>query len=257
MNKNQAIVLILAFGLLLGLYFLPISPAEKTGGASAMEATDKIALLHKANEKYTPEQLVEIRQLSDLVENEGVDSVRLEWLEKLSGAWYKVGEPALAGVYAQEIAELRNDEKSWAIAGTTYALGVRKHKENSTQLFCQKRAVEALENAISINPENVSYRINLALCYVDMPPKDNPMKGILMLRELASKYPNNVGVLTQLGGLAIQTGQYTKAIERLEQARKLSPKNPQVLSLLVGAYKGSGNTVQAEKLEMEMKSLQN
>lgn len=253
MNKTQIVVLASAIALLLGIYFLPTRPpkqdATDRSRTMAMETTDKLALLKKTGEKYTPEQLSEIRQLTDLVESSDGDSVRLGWLEKLSGAWYRLGEPVLAGIYAQEIAELRNDEQSWGIAGTTYGLGIKKHKETSTRQFCQKRAVQALENAISINPDRVSHRINLALCYVDMPPANQPMKGILMLRDLLDKYPNDVGVLSQLGGLAIQTGQYEKAVERLGKAYELAPKNVQVMRLLRGAYQGLGNTAKAQELE--------
>lgn len=253
MRKSQILVLSIALALILGLYFAPIKASKQSevdrSRAIEMESTDKTALLRKAAQKYSVEQLAEVQRLNDLQESFTTDSLKLKGLEKLSGAWYKIGEPALAGIYAEDIASVRNDESSWAIAGTTYALGMKIYTDASERKFCQGRAVKALENAISINPDNSQHRINLALCYVDMPLEDNPMKGILMLRDLLDKNPNDVGVLSQLGALAIRTGQYEKAAERLETAFAAEPNNKQVLKLLVNAYTGMGDSSNANKYQ--------
>jgi cytochrome c-type biogenesis protein CcmH/NrfG len=39
---------------------------------------------------------------------------------------------------------------------------------------------------------------------------EEPMKGIMMLRALLEKDPNNIDVIWQLGDLSIQSGQYPK-----------------------------------------------
>lgn len=253
MNRKQILVIGIALALILGLYFAPIKPSGQSdidrSRAIEMESTDKTALLRRAREKYTIEQLSEIQRLLDISESYENDSLKLNGLEKLSGAWYQIGEPALAGIYAEEIALGRNDETSWSIAGTTYALGMKTYTEKEIREFCQGRAVKALENAISINPDNSQHRVNLALCYVDMPLEDQPMKGILMLRDLLDKNPEDVTVLTQLGALAIRTGQYEKAVERLGTAFTVEPNNKQVLSLLVNAYKGMGDIPNTKKYE--------
>lgn len=253
MNKNQILVLGVALALILGLYFVPTKSSNSTqverSRAIEMEATDLSALLRNAKEKYGAEQLTEIQRLTDLMQASETDSIQIEWLEKLSGAWFQLGEPALAGGYAEKIADKKNDEDSWAITGTTYALGIKKYSERDMKDFCQKRAIKALNNAISINPDNSQHRINLALCYVDLPLEKDPMKGILMLRDLLDKNPEDVGVLTQLGVLSIRTGQYEKAVERLGKAFSVQPENKQVLRLLASAYRGMGDISNAEKYE--------
>jgi uncharacterized protein HemY len=79
------------------------------------------------------------------------------------------------------------------------------------------------------------------------------MKGILMLRELDTQHPNNVSVLSQLGRLAIKTGQWEKAITRLEAAQKVEPANDRVACLLLEAYKGAGQVDKAKALENRCK----
>jgi len=84
-------------------------------------------------------------------------------------------------------------------------------------------------------------KVNLALCYVEYPLQDNPMKGILMLVDLNKNNPDNSLVLTNLGRLAIQTRQYDKAIERLGRVVELDPKNRNANCLLAQAYGEMGN----------------
>jgi len=90
----------------------------------------------------------------------------------------------------------------------------------------------------------VEHQVNLALVYAENPPADNPMKAVLLLRDLEKKHPDNASVYNALGRLAIKTGQWERAIERLEKARSLDPKNPNTPCLLSRAYDGAG---QADK----------
>lgn len=253
MNKNQLSLLALALGLTLGLYFIPTKPPKNNNIDRSrkieMESTDESSLLRMTKEKYKGSELVEIQTMMDMLNAAKSENEKINWLEKISGTWYRIGEPALAGVYAQKIAEIKNDEEAWSIAGTSYAAGIRKYTEDKYRTFCFGRALKALENAISMNPDESQHRVNLAMCYVGMPPKDNPMKGVLMLRDLLDKNPEDVGVLTQLGGLAIQTGQYDKAIERLSKANSLEPNNKIVLTYLINAYKGKGDLKKASEYE--------
>jgi len=75
------------------------------------------------------------------------------------------------------------------------------------------------------------------------------MQGILMLKELNDKYPNNVSVLNQLGRLAIQTGQGEKALERLTKAYELDPKNGATICMLASAYEITGDDTNAVKFQ--------
>jgi Flp pilus assembly protein TadD len=67
------------------------------------------------------------------------------------------------------------------------------------------------------------------------------MKGVMMLRELQEAYPDNTLVLNTLGRLALQTGQWVRGIERLQQALALEPDNKNTICLLAQAYAGLGD----------------
>ena len=73
------------------------------------------------------------------------------------------------------------------------------------------------------------------------------MKGILKLVDLNRNHPDNIAVLYQLGRLAIETGQYKKAVLRLEKVLSLSPENKRAICLLAIAYQKTGNEVKADQ----------
>lgn len=177
------------------------------------------------------------------------DSMKIKSYEMLSGNWFKLGYKAIAGHYAESIAKIKEDENSWAIAGTTYASGIKTSKTDKEKDFCYTRGVNAFENAISLNPENLDHKINLAICSVDNPPKDNPMKGIRMLLDLNKNYPDNIGTIYQLASLGLQTGQNEKAIQRLNKILELDPDNNRAFCLLSKAYENLGDASNALKFK--------
>lgn len=158
-------------------------------------------------------------------------------LERLSSEWYRIGRPDIAGYYAEEVANSSKSEEAYSIAGTTYAICIQRMSEQKIKDFCTERAVKIFENAISLDPENTTNRVNLALCYTENPPAENPMKGVLMLVNLSKKHPENALVLSNLGRLAIKTGQWGRAKERLEKAYSVEPNNKEIICLLAQTYK--------------------
>jgi cytochrome c-type biogenesis protein CcmH/NrfG len=109
--------------------------------------------------------------------------------------------------------------------------------------------VLALEKAISLEPDNSQHKINLALVYADLPPENNPMAGIQMLLDMNKKDPQDVEVIVRIGRLAIKTGQYDRAIERLKRALELDPQNKSAPCFLYQAYSGLGDQAKAEEFK--------
>lgn len=221
----------------------------------ALESTNLEVLLKEAKEELEAGALTEVLALEAQLEEALDDTERSDLLKQLSGRWFSLGYPAIAGAYAEQIAVIEGTEESWSIAGTTFTICVQRSEEEKVRAFCTNNAVEAFENAISLNPSNISHQVNLALLYAENPPSDNPMKGITMLLDLNREQPENVLVLNNLARLAIRTGQYDRAIERLEKARSIEPDNANTSCLLAQAYEGSGNTEQAEAFGEQCRKL--
>ncbi|MBK7605446.1 MAG: hypothetical protein IPI15_18140 [Saprospiraceae bacterium] len=64
------------------------------------------------------------------------------------------------------------------------------------------KSSKAPESAISLDPKETNHRVNLATIYAESPPKDNPMKGIMMLLDMSKSEPENITVMNTLGELA-------------------------------------------------------
>ena len=252
MSKLQLIVLSSAFFLFCFLYFVldtkprTHSDIEKIRIQNA-ESTNINALLLDARKTLNPEQATRLLTIDKQINVDGVaDSTKVRLLKEFSSNWYEFGHAAIAGYYAEQAAEIENTEDAWSIAGTSYVIGLKQNEDQKVKEYCSKRAQRAFENAISMNPSNVNHKINLALCFVEAPPQENPMKGILMLRQLNEKHPENVAVLNNLARLAIRTNQFDKAVERLTTAINIESDNIMSNCLLAQAYEGLNDVSKAE-----------
>lgn len=259
MTKLQLAVIASAVALFLAIYIgCETKPknmrALEKSRALVAESTNLDVLLREAKTGLSSEQRAAILTLEQQLTVAPDDSMRVRVLEELARQWFAAGNPAVSGAYAEQIAELRNTDESWSIAATTFTLCVQRVEEEKVKSYCSDQAVRAYENAISLNPGSIAYKVNLALLYADHPPADNPMKGITMLLDLNRESPENVLVLNTLGRLAIRTGQFDRAIERLEKALSLAPDNSTATCLLAQAYAGAGDTAKAgqwaEKCQM-------
>jgi len=232
--------------LFLLIYFgLDTRPPEQASGTQAalgaMQATSAEVLIQDAVPDLSQSQVLELEILEEaLSESEGDPEEKVEALKALSSRWYAFGKPSIAGHFARKVAEEIQNAEAWGIAGSTFSIGLQKAQKEKERKYCSQNAIACFENAISLDPDEVSYRLNLALIYTEQPLPEDPMRGILMLRELNQNYPENVPVLNNLGRLALQTGQNERALERLERSYELDPENPVTSCLLAQAYDAVG-----------------
>lgn len=217
--------------------------------ALVTESTDINTLIREAKTGLPTEKSGAILNFETMLESAEADSLKINALQQLAGAWYRFERPDISGYYAEELANLAATEESWSIAGTTYTICTQRMNDQKVKDFCSGRAIRAFENAISINPSNVQHQVNLALCYAENPPADNPMKGVLMLRDLNEKNPDNPLILKSLGRLAIKTSQFDRAKERLEKALTLQPNDPDIICLLAQTYSGLKDAAKAVEFQ--------
>lgn len=262
MTRLQWITIAISVGLfsLLYLGFDTKAPKQKSFEKSRLlsaESANIEMMLRTAKQALAAPQSNAILAIETQLESAFPDSAKALVLQQLSGKWYDFGQPAIAGHYAENVAQITGTEEAWSIAGTTYTLCVQRSEEQRIKDYCTNHAVQAFENAISINPDNIAHKVNLALCYTENPPQDNPMRGILMLVELNKDFPDNVLVLNNLGRLAITTGQFDRAVQRLEKALSLESNNATSICLLSRAYDGVGQKEKAKQFAEACSKLMN
>lgn len=255
MNKSQW-VLVLVSGMVFVLLFFVFDTktrsqkAVESGRSLTMESTNLNAMLMDSKDDFTIVQMSTVialeRQLV-LLEEEMDTLAVIATYKQLAGEWYRLGKPAISGAYALKVAEMENQEESWAIAGTTFNLCLQKEAKEKVVSYCTEKAILAFETAISLNPDNLSNRINLVLTYTENPPKENPMKGITMLLDLNERFPNKPIILNTLATLAIKTSQYERALERLEKSYEVDPENNKTICMLALVNKQLGNLEDFDK----------
>lgn len=254
LNLPQSIVVVGSALLVVLLFFgfETIPPEQRLvekSRALSFEPADLTNAINAAKQSLDAEEASYFRTLENIVTNAQTDSQRVVALKKLSGAWFDREDYIPAGYYAERVAEIENTEESWSVAGSTYAYALTTSTDISRELkdIARKKAVQAYQNALSINPQNVAHRVNIAICYTEHPPAQNPMKGIQDLLALSEEYPQNTAVLYHLARFGMRTGQFDKAIGRLQTALEIDPGEARVHCLLAQAYAETGRDDKAAR----------
>lgn len=253
-GKIQGLYLAAAFVLVVVLYFgfnrhPDTIKALETSRAITGPAFDIPALEREAAVDLPVEKSAQFHGLSAALQVEHSDSARREMWKRLSGFWFGERKPVLAGLYARQVAEAETTALSWSIAGSSFITGLASEEaDENKRSFGREQAVAAFEKAISLEPGVLEHRINQALCYVEVPPADQPMKGIQMLSGLASSYPDAPAPAFQLARLAVRTGQFERARTRIEQALALAPEDARIACLAIDIYTALGQADKAKAL---------
>lgn len=250
MNKQQILVVASAVALFFVLYFGCDTKSKEQKAftqsrALTVEALDIKAHISTSFDKLSAQQKA---TLQPLLQN--ADSKDPSVLKQVSAAWHNVGHDEIAASYAEQIAEIEKTEEAWSIAGANFYLAIQQSQEELIRNFATQHAVNAFQNAASLNPTNIEHKINLALCYTENPPPDNPMKGTLLLLDLEKQNAGNVPVNIQLARLGIRTGQFDKAIARLEKVLIKEPENKRAVCLLADAYNKANNPKAKEMAQL-------
>lgn len=220
---------------------------EKSRSLNTQEF-DIESLQAQGKQNLSKDELNYIQTLESQLQFAGSDTNSVRLLKEISGHWFKLGNPLLAGYYAKKVAEQVQDAISWSITGTTFISALSNAEvEEKNKLIAKEQAIEAFENAISLEPNIIEHRINQALCYIEVPDPSQPMKGIQMLALLATNNPESALPPYHLARLAVKTGQMERAEQRIEQALKIDSTNVKIACLAIDIYTAANKPIQVEK----------
>ncbi len=221
MSRLQLLLLLIGVILIVGLYQLPrvvvenesLEQAEALG--EPQDLPENHALEMPADVQAKIDQL---RRQLELAENQKNSIIFADSLGRL---FLKYNEVDSAAKYAQTIFEIDSTETARTMAGLLmYGIFEVSNSGGRSMEFgaLTRKYLEPVYEATG----NPSLKIKIGMTYVGT---NNPMKGILMIREVLEDDPNNTEALFNLGFLAIQSGQLEKAVERFEKVLSLEPEN--------------------------------
>ena len=247
-------VLLYAFG-------KTIPPAKPVQENKTAQQTDRQSitfdqLLLKAKQKINPAQVQRLLSLENSVKRGDVKDQQIHLFHQLARFWADsahIFEPY--AYYTAEAAKLENSEKSLTFAARLFLDNLMTEGQPAMQTWLATNAKVLLEKALVINPANDSSKIGIGACYLFGNISDNPMQGILPVREIAQKDPGNIYAQMVLGLGGKKSGQYDKAIERFLIVVQKEPDNIEAIFNLAECYEEKGDKANAVKWYETVKKL--
>lgn len=252
-----------ALALFIGLYFggqtTPPPKAVQPKNAQQSNEHQSVTfddLLLKAKQKISPGQVQRLLKLENSVTRGDVKDQQIHVYHELARFWADSAhlfEPY--AFYTGEAAKLENSEKSLTFAARLFLDNLITESQPAMQNWLATNAKVLFEKALAINPVNDSSKIGLGACYLFGNISDNPMQGILPIREIAQKDPGNVYAQMILGLGGKRSGQFDKAIERFLVVVQKQPDNIEAVFNLAECYEAKGDKANAVKWYEAVKKL--
>ncbi len=198
---------------------------------------------------FTPEQQKIVDQLRSGFNQAGEKDKAAAGL-KLSDKFATLQKFDSAAFYAEKVATLAPTVEHLVKTGDRYyeAYGFAVDDQKAKALGSKTR--EFYQKAIDQNPNLLAAKANMAMTYVNT---ENPMQGILMLREVLDTDPTNELALFNLGILSMRSNQYSKAADRFKQILTNNPANTKAKFYLGLTLVELGNKEEARRVLSEVK----
>ncbi len=263
MKKPQVFVVIIALVLLGLLYFVAprsnneLKPAS-SNSAENQTVTNK-SIIDDAKTSLSAEFKISLLSIENQLSRSKNTADSLMYTRKLARFWADSANRLTPYLYyTYSAALLENSEKSLTFAAQQLIDNLITPDAPPALLpWMAGNAKVLLEKALEINPNNDSAIINLGACYLFGNISDNPMQGILKVKQVVDKNPQNVygQFILALGGK--KSGQYDKAIERLLIVVSLQPYNLEAMVHLAECYELANQKEDAIQWYTKVKDLVN
>jgi tetratricopeptide (TPR) repeat protein len=179
-----------------------------------------------------------------------------ETLLQLNELYIQNRIPLLACEAIKAIAEKENVAKDWDKAGDAYmAVSMIEEKDAGLSHYALESAISSYQKATELNPENTDYTVKLASAIMEM--GEEAMQGVQLLLGIIKDNPDHIPANLILGRYGIVSGQFDKAVQRLEKVVKLDPTNTEAYFYLAEAYNGIGRKEDAIETFEKCKKLVN
>lgn len=219
---KQVIIIGLVVGLIVALFSLDIkgltvdsekrkiSPLAKQDGSS--KAT--LELMSIQGKQTLNENLAQQITILEETLKKASSAEKLSLQKQLAQKWDDVNVLAPSAFYREQIAMQEPTYDNWLIAGDRFTSAYQHNQDTLVQPVFVQKAIAAYQQAQTRQPQSLEAKIGLGVAYVS--GTADPMKGILMLRDVVKEDPQNVKANLNLGLFSMKTGQYEKAVQRFK-----------------------------------------
>ena len=248
MKKQQLVLLSGGLILLVLLYFFgnttpPSTNSTVVNSGNTTSGTITTAdVLNAAKKNLSAQQLSQLVQLENSVVRGDVKEQKIRIYRQLASYWQdSLHNQEIAAYYFGESAKLENSEKNINFAARLLLQYVTSEENPAMQTWLATNAKALFEQSLQIDPNNDSVQVELGACYLFGNISSTPMDGILKIKQVTDRDPNNMYAQLMLGLGDIKSGQYDKAIERLQLVAKKEPDNLQAVFNLAETFERKGD----------------
>ncbi|HYM95566.1 MAG TPA: tetratricopeptide repeat protein [Chitinophagaceae bacterium] len=262
MKKPQWIVVGIGIVLVTLLFFFGKTIPEKkpvlSGQNNAQTTNQQVSIdsiLTLAKKQLSKEQVLRLSMLENSISRGDVKDQKIKILHQLAHFWADsagVFEPY--AWYEAEAARLENSEKSLTFAAQLFLDNLQTDEVQERRRWKALQAKDLFERSLKINPANDSAQIGLGACYIFGGISAMPMEGILKVKAIADQDSTNIYALMTLAKGSVMSGQYDKAISRLESVNRIQAGNTEAILMLADVYERTGDKKNA--IAWYQKSLQ-
>lgn len=251
---KQTILLFSGILLVAALFFFgrtstpkkPVIPNQVTN----LKTFDIQFLISELTGKLPASQSIYLTELQNNITRGDLPAQKLTALNSLAAFWKdsaRAFEPH--AFYLAEAAKLENSEKNLTFAAQLILDNLRGEADEARLDWKTNLAISLFEQAIMLNPGNDDLKIGLGSCYIfgkgrNGQPEET-MKGIQELLAVARKDSTNMKAQLMLGVGGYVSGQYDKAIERLNKVVSNEPNNLEAIAFLADTYAAKGDKKEA------------
>jgi tetratricopeptide (TPR) repeat protein len=251
LKKQQLFLLAGATLLFCVVYFFgkTTPPKKNTAAAGSPDSTYNIQkVLEASRSQLTVDQRSRLAQLENSVVRGNVREQKAEVFKQIASFYRDTAHLLVPfAYYTGEAAKLENSEKSLTFAARFFLENARKQDDEGLKKWMANESKELFEKALVLDPGDDSLKVGLGSCYIFGNIADNPMQGIMMIREVAERDPSNMYAQYMLGVGGMMSGQLDRAIDRLSLVASKQPENVEVKLMLAEAYEKKGDKKNAVK----------
>jgi tetratricopeptide (TPR) repeat protein len=267
MSKKQLIIAVagLAVVLLLFKFGSTVAPKSKMAAPTAIKTVktfDIAGFIEEKKKHLSASQNINLAKLENSVTRGDVNSQLITANTQLANFWKdsaRAFEPYV--YYLSEAAKLDKSEKNLTFAAQLILDNLRAEEDEAKLNWKTALAIALFEKAIALYPDNDDLKVGLGSCYVlgkgRVGGPEETMKGIQQLLSVVRKDSNNMKAQMMLGVGGYVSGQYDKAIERLQKVVKAQPENEEAVAFLADTYAAKGDKAEAIKWYTISKKLVN
>jgi len=259
LKKQQLILVGSGVTLLCLIYFFgkTIPPKKNPGAVAAATGIKEISfntILEASKQQLSSGQQAYVAQLETAVVRGDVKEQQAKVYKQLAAFWKDSAHLLLPyAYYSAQAAKLENSQKSLTFAAQFFLEGIRRQDNPELQRWMATEAKELFEKALQIAPNNDSLKVGLGSAILFGNLGEGPMQGIMKIREVAERDPENMYAQFMLGLGGMISGQYDKAIDRLLKVVQHEPENVEVMLMLAEAYEHQNDKAGAVKWYQESK----